>query len=164
MVLDDSLVTFGNWLQHRSFALDVATSDWAYPFVQATHFTGLSLWVGTTVATDLSLMGMGNQYQTPAQLLNVLFIWNWVGFCIAVLGGFLLFSASAATYLINPAFLIKLGILIPAALILHIVIQQKMRQWGQQPERPRAARIAGLIELLFWISVVTAAVSIPYFA
>jgi hypothetical protein len=162
--MDGSLVTFGNWLQNRPFALAVATSDWAYPFVQATHFTGLSLWVGTTVATDLSLIGMGNQYQTPWQLFKVLFIWNWVGFCIAVLGGFLLFSASAATYLINPAFLIKLGILIPLALILHIVIQQKMRQWGQQVETPRVARIAGLVELLFWISVVTAAVSIPYFA
>jgi hypothetical protein len=162
--MDGSLVSFGNWLQNRSFALAVATSDWAYPFVQATHFTGLSLWVGTTVATDLSLMGMGNQYQSPLQLLNVLFIWNWIGFCIAVLGGFLLFSASAATYLINPAFLVKLGILIPVALILHIVIQQRMRQWAQQPGRPRAARIAGLVELLFWISVVTAAVAIPYFA
>jgi hypothetical protein len=38
-----------------------------------------------------------------------------------------------------------------------------MREWGQQ-ETPRVARIAGLVELLFWISVVTAAVSIPYFA
>lgn len=161
--MDGSLVTFGNWLQNRPFALAVATSDWAYPFVQATHFTGLSLWVGTTVATDLSLLGTGNQHQTPLQFFNVLFIWNWVGFCIAVLGGFLLFSASAATYLINPAFLIKLGILIPVALILHIVIQRKMREWGQQPDTPRVARIAGLLELLLWITVATAAVSIPYF-
>ena len=161
--MDSSLVTFGDWLQHRSFALAVATSDWAYPFVQATHFTGLSLWVGTTVATDLSLLGMGKQYQTPLQLLNVLFVWNWVGFCIAVIGGFLLFSASAATYLINPAFLTKLGILIPAVLILHVVIQQKMQEWGKQLEMPRVARIAGLFELLFWIAVVTAAVAIPYF-
>ena len=160
--MDGSLVAFGSWLQNRSFALDVATSDWAYPFVQATHFTGLSLWVGTTVATDLSLLGMGNQYQTPLQLLNALFVWNWIGFCIAVLGGFLLFSASA-TYLINPAFLTKLGLLIPTALILHVMIQRKMRVWNQQ-ETPRVARIAGLIELLFWISVVTAAVAIPYFA
>jgi hypothetical protein len=162
--MQGSLVPFGDWLQHRSFALAVATSDWAYPFVQATHFTGLSLWVGTTVATDLSLMGLGNEYQSPFQLFNALLIWNWVGFCIAVFGGFLLFSASAATYVINPAFLIKLGFLIPAALILHIVIQSKMRVWGQQLEMPRVARIAGLVELLFWISVVTAAVSIPYFA
>lgn len=161
--MDSSLVTFGNWLQNRSFALAVATSDWAYPFVQATHFTGLSLWVGTTVATDLSLIGVGKRHQTPLQLFNVLFVWNWVGFCIAILGGFLLFSASAATYLINPAFLTKLGVLIPMAFILHIVIQQRMREWGQQLETPRVARIAGLVELLFWISVVTAAVSIPYF-
>ena len=161
--MDSSVVTLGNWLQNRSFALAVATSDWAYPFVQATHFTGLSLWVGTTVATDLSLIGVGNRYQSPLQLLNVLFVWNWIGFCIAVLGGFLLFSASAATYLINPAFLIKLGILIPAALALHVLIQRKMREWGQQPDTPRVARVVGLVELLFWISVVTAAVSIPYF-
>jgi hypothetical protein len=94
----------------------------------------------------------------------VLFVWNWIGFCIAVLGGFLLFSASAATYLINPAFLTKLGILIPLALILHVIVQQNVRQWSQQPETPRVARIVGWVELLFWIAVVTAAVSIPYFA
>jgi len=161
--MDGSLVAFGDWLQNRSFALAVATSDWAYPFVQAMHFTGLSLWIGTTVATDVSLIGIGNQYQTPVQLLNVLFVCNWVGFCIAVLGGFLLFAASAATYVINPAFLTKLGILIPLALILHVVIQRKVPEWGQQPEPPRVARIAGLLEVLFWISVVTAAVAIPYF-
>jgi hypothetical protein len=28
---------------------------------------------------------------------------------------------------------------------------------------PRVARIAGSVELLFWLLVVTAAVSIPYF-
>lgn len=163
-MLDSSVVTFGNWLQHQSFALNVATSDWAYPFVQATHFTGLSLWIGTTVAIDLSLMGLGNRNQSPLQLFNALFVWNWLGFCIAVTGGFLLFSAAAATYVINPAFLTKLGFLIPVALILHIVIQTKMRQWGEQPVLPRAAKVAGLVELLFWIGVVTAAVSIPYFA
>ena len=66
-------------------------------------------------------------------------------------------------HLINPAFLTKLGLLIPTALILHVMIQRKMRVWNQQ-ETPRVARIAGLVELLFWISVVTAAVAIPYFA
>jgi len=161
--MDGSLVEFGNWLQNRSFALGVATSDWAYPFVQATHFTGLSLWIGTTFAVDVSLLGVGNQYQTPAQLSDALFVWNWIGFCIAVLGGFLLFSASAATYVINPAFLIKLGFLIPVALILHIVVQRNVRSWGQTADPPRAARVAGSLELLFWLAVATAAVSIPYF-
>src|SRR5437868_15423004 len=112
------LVNFGNWLQHTSWALYIATSEWAYPFVQATHFTGLSLWIGTSVAVDLSLLGVGNNRQSPSRLSDALLLWNWIGFAIAVTGGFLLFSVSAATYLINAAFLIKLGLLIPLALIL----------------------------------------------
>ena len=78
--MEGSLLTFGNWLQNRSFALAVAGSDWAYPFAQATHFTGLSLWIGTTFAVDLSLLGIGNEYQTTSQLSDFLFMWNWIGF------------------------------------------------------------------------------------
>jgi hypothetical protein len=162
--MEGSLLAFGNWLQNRSFALAVAGSDWAYPFAQATHFTGLSLWIGTTFAVDLSLLGIGNEYQTASQLCDFLLILNWIGFCIAVVGGFLLFSCAAATYVINAAFLIKLGFLIPVALLLHILIQQKVRTWGQLAEVPRIAKVAGFCELLFWLSVVSAAVAIPYAA
>ena len=158
------LVNFGNWLQNTSWALAIATSEWAYPFVQATHFTGLSLWIGTSVAVDLSLLGIGNKRQPPSRLSDALLAWNWIGFAIAVTGGFLLFSVSAATYLINAAFLTKLGLLIPVALALHIVIQKKIRSWGQMPNIPAVAKLAGLAELLLWLSVASAAVSIPYVA
>ena len=156
------MVNFGNWLQNTSWALALATSDWAYPFVQATHFTGLSLWVGTSVAVDLSLLGIGNKRQPPSRLSDALLMWNWIGFALAITGGFLLFSVSAATYLINAAFLTKLALLIPLALALHIVIQQKVRAWGQMPHIPTVAKLAGWAELLLWLSVATAAVSIPY--
>jgi hypothetical protein len=158
------LVNFGHWLQNTSWALAIATSDWAYPFVQATHFTGLSLWIGTSVAVDLSLLGVGNKRQPPSRLSDALFIWNWTGFAIAITGGFLLFSVSAATYLINAAFLTKLGLLIPLALALHIVVQKRVRAWGQMPNMPTVAKLAGLAELLLWLLVASAAVSIPYVA
>jgi hypothetical protein len=157
-----SLLSFGHWLQNTSWALAIATSDWAYPFVQATHFTGLSLWVGTNVAVDLSLLGVGNKRQGPSQLSEALFVWNWIGFSIAVTGGFLLFSVSAETYVTNIAFITKLGLLIPLALVLHIVIQRKVRAWGQTADTPQVAKVAGFAELLLWLSVATAAVSIPY--
>src|SRR6267143_4427029 len=106
-------VSFGHWLQNRPFALAIAGSDWAYPFVQATHFTGLSLWVGTNVAVDLSLLGAGKKSVASLQLSETLFVWNWIGFGIAITGGFLLFSVSAETYLTNFAFLTKLGVQSP---------------------------------------------------
>jgi hypothetical protein len=160
--MDASLVGFGHWLQNRPFALSIAGSDWAYPIVQATHFTGLSLWVGTNVAVDLGLLGVGKKSATPLQLSDALFIWNWIGFGIAVTGGFLLFSVSAETYLTNIAFLTKLGLLIPLGLVLHILIQRKAPAWEKASETPPVARVAGLTELLLWLCVATAAVLIPY--
>jgi hypothetical protein len=160
--MDGSLVIFGHWLQNRSFALAIAGSEWAYPFVQATHFTGLSLWVGTNVALDLSLLGVGKKSSTPLQLSDALFTWNWIGFGIAITGGFLLFSISAETYLTNIAFLTKVGLLIPLGLVLHIVILRKAPMWESAPKAPSMAKIAGFTELLLWFCVVTAAVLIPY--
>jgi hypothetical protein len=157
-----SLIPFGHWLQNRSFALAIADSGWAYPIVQATHFSGISLWLGTNVAVDLSLLGIGNKRQTPAQLSDSLFFWNWLGFATAVLGGFLLFSVSAETFVLNPAFVVKLGILIPTALITHIIIQCKIHAWDQAPDTPAVAKRAGSFELLLWFCVAIAAVLIPY--
>jgi hypothetical protein len=160
--MDGSLVNFGHWLQNRPFALAIAGSDWVYPFIQATHFTGLSIWVGTSVAVDLSLLGAGKKSSTSLQLSEMLFRWNWIGFGIAVLGGFLLFSVSAQTYLANIAFLTKLGLLIPSGLALHIVVQKKAPAWEAASETSLAAKVAGGAELLLWLSVATAAVLIPY--
>lgn len=157
-----SLVPFGHWLQNRGFALAIADSGWAYPFVQATHFSGISLWLGTNFAVDLSLLGIGNKCQTPAQLSDALFVWNWIGFGLALTGGFLLFSVSAETFVINPAFLVKLGILIPVSLITHVFIQLKIHSWGTSAETPAIAKQIGSLELLLWFSVATAAVLIPY--
>jgi hypothetical protein len=120
------------------------------------------LWVGTSVAVDLSLLGAGKKFSPPLQISDALFIWNWIGFGIAVTGGFLLFSVSAATYLTNIAFLTKLGILVPLGLLLHIVIQRKAPMWEKSPETSSMAKLAGFTELLLWLSVVTAAVLIPY--
>jgi len=118
--------------------------------------------LGTSVAVDLSLMGVGRRKQAASQLLDALFVWNWVGFGIAVLGGFLLFSIAATSFVSNAAFRVKLGILLPLALGMHILIQTKTRAWSRAECPPTVAKLAGLVELLLWMSVVAAAVSIPY--
>jgi hypothetical protein len=155
------LVTFCRWLERTWWGSGARGTLWAYPFVQLIHFSGLSLWLGTNAAVDLRLLGLGKRRQTAAQLSEGLFAWNWTGFGIVVLGGFLLFSATATTFVVNPAFRIKLGILVPAALVWHIIVQRKTRVWGRTEDTPAVAKLAGLLELLLWLSVVTAAVEIP---
>jgi uncharacterized membrane protein len=157
----EMLMAMSKWLETTWWGTGVRTSTWAYPFIQLIHFSGLSLWLGTIVTVDLRLLGAGKNRQTAAELSDSLFVWNWIGFCIVVLGGFLLFSATGRGYITNPAFQVKLGIFVPIALIWHIVVQQKVRTWGKTSDTPAVAKIAGLVELLLWVCVVTAAVLIP---
>jgi hypothetical protein len=160
--MNSLLMAFAKWLQSSHWAVSISRSDWAYPYVQWTHFSGLSLWLGTNLAVDLRLLGVGRKRQSAGQLSDALFAWNWIGFAVAVCGGFMLFACSATNYVPNPAFQLKLGILIPLALILHIVVQRKTRSWSETlDDTPMIARLAGLTELLLWLCVVTAAVSIP---
>jgi hypothetical protein len=119
--------------------------------------------VGTNLALDLRLLGIGKKRQTAAQLSDALFAWNWIGFFIAVCGGFMLFASAATKYIPNPAFEIKLGILVPLGIVLHIINQLKARTWGQTAETPAVAKLSGLIEFLIWFAVITAAISIPNF-
>ncbi len=155
------LVQFCEWLQNTPFVLWLGHAQYAYPFVQLTHFTGLSLWLGTSLVLDFRLLGAGKKFMTAAQLRDAVFVWNWAGLGIAVLGGFFLFSIAAVGYIANPAFELKLALLIPTALIWHIVVQRKTRVWGQAEEVSTAAKLAGLLEICLWVSVATAAVWIP---
>jgi hypothetical protein len=157
------LLSFGHWLQNTSWALWIAGSDWAYPPVQALHFTGLSLWIATTAAIDMHMIRVGKKAPRAYRFSRALFVWNWIGLAIAVTGGFLLFSISAATYLANPAFEVKLGILVPLGLILHIFVQLKARKWSEASETPGMAKLVVCTELLVWFCVAGAAVSIPFF-
>ena len=159
--MHELLVTICSWMEKTSVGGWVRESLWGYPFVQLIHFSGLSLWVGTNVAVDLRLMGLGRQQETAAELSESLFVWNWIGFCIVVLGGLLLFSATATLFIVNLAFEYKLGLLVPLALVWHIIVQRKTRVWGRTPDVPLVAKLAGLIELVLWLCVITAAVEIP---
>jgi hypothetical protein len=154
------LQDIAQWLQDSAVGTGVRTSAF-YPFVQTLHFTGLSLWLGTTVIVDLRILGVGNKKQTAAELSSALFAWNWIAFCIVVLGGFLLFSGTSTLYVVNPAFQYKLGLFVPLALAWHIVVQRKVTIWGQQPDAPVVAKLGALCEILLWLCVVSAAVEIP---
>ena len=84
------LYSLVKWLEGTGVPTVIRTTR-IYPFIQAIHFSGLSLWLATNIVVDLRLLGIGKKRQTAARLSDALFAWNWIGFTIVVLGGFLLF-------------------------------------------------------------------------
>jgi len=130
-----------------------------YPLALWVHFVGLSVWLATCLAVDLRLMGVGSRRLNAVELSTGLFAWNWIGFAVAFVGGFLLLSAEATTYVANTGFRLKLIVLTPAALIWHVMVQKKAQAWTQTARTSATGRWAGLIEFLLWILVVSASVS-----
>lgn len=159
--MHDIVVAFAKWCEATPWGAMARESIWAYPVVQLTHFTGLSIWLGTNFALDLRLLGIGNRKATPAQVAQDLFVWNWIGFAIVLTGGFMLFSGIATAFIDNIAFQWKLGMFVPLALLWHIFVQRKARVWGKTIDAPGVAKFAALTEMLLWICVITAAVEIP---
>lgn len=156
----NALLALGQWLESTSFGTAVRNTVWGYPYVQWIHFTGLSLWVGTIVAVDMRLLGLAGRRHTAAELADQLLPWTWTGLGIALLGGVLLFSSIATTYIHNAAFQLKFPLVL-VGIAYHVVIQRNVGQWGRSPDAPPVAKLAGLIELLLWLTVVGAATYIP---
>src|SRR5258708_10683058 len=108
------LVGICDRLQNIRLVVWLVTAQYAYAFIQWTHFTGLSLWLGTTLALDFRLLGAGKRFQTTAQLSDALFLRNWLGLGYSFRGGFTLL-ATAAVYSIHTT-TYRINLLIPLTL------------------------------------------------
>ena len=124
--------------------------EWAFPVVQSLHFMGFALSIGTIAIVDLRLLGVGMRRQTAAQLAEDLAPWTLAGIVVMLTTGFLLFSADAVVYHVNPSFRFKMTCL-AVALLFHFTLHRKATGIAAPP---MAARLAGAMSLLLWTAVV----------
>jgi hypothetical protein len=149
-------------LQESALGHVMRSSPALYPAVEILHILGFVVLVGSILALDLRLLGLGRAIPIPpmAQLLLPM---SRFGFLLAISMGLLLFSADAAHVVRNPAFQAKL-LLIAAALvniaIAHIGPWRRVVLWGV--EAPAGAKITALVSVLLWLSVVCAGRLIAY--
>ena len=149
-------------LQESALGHLMRSSPALYPAVEILHIFGFVVLVGSILALDLRLLGLGRAIpiQPMAQLLLPM---SRFGFLLAISMGFLLFSADASHVVRNPAFQAKL-LLIAAALVNVVIAHagpwRSMALW--QDEAPAGARITALTSLLLWLAAVCAGRLIAY--
>ena len=150
------------WIQDGAVGRAMRQSIFLYPAVEILHILGFALLLGTIFALDLRLLGA--QRLLPVDDLAGLLLPAAVGgFAVAVATGALLFSSDASGLIGNPIFLAKLALLAAAGLnaaILHGGAWRNVDRWAM--EIPRAARIAAVLSILFWVGVVVCGRLIAY--
>ena len=94
---------------------------WAYPATETVHIAGLALLFGAIVVVDLRLLGLGRAIPAGA-LVAFAVPWALGGFLVAATTGLLMFSAHAAEFLVQPVFMLKMGLILAGgvnAAMLH---------------------------------------------
>ena len=145
------------WIESSGFAQAMREWLWLYPSIEIAHITGIVLLVGAAAMFDLRLLGMSRALPV-SQLAHHLLPWSVTGFALLVVTGLMMFSAHATEFWNNPAFLIKMTLIVLAglnALVFHTGVYRGVSGWNTGARAPMAARVAALASLTLWLGVIS---------
>jgi hypothetical protein len=144
-------------LQNLGFATAIRESDWLFPIIETVHVLALSMVVGSIFMLDLRLLGVASLDRRVTAVSASVLPWTWAGFCIAALAGLLMFASAAVKYWGIDWFRAKLILLALAGvnmLVFQFITSRRIRMWDLRLPPPCAARVAGAISIILWISIV----------
>jgi len=153
------MLEFCQWLDQSSVGMAIRQSLWLFPAIETVHLLGMAALVGTIGVLDLRLLGWVARGRPASEMAGRLIPFAWFGFVVQVITGALLFSSEAVKIYGNPAFRLKMLLLLLAglqALIFQTVISGKLAAWDERESLPVLAKVAGLSSLLLWVAIVTA--------
>ncbi|MFC4254794.1 hypothetical protein GRI97_05110 [Altererythrobacter xixiisoli] len=146
-------------IEYSKVGIYIAESTWAFPTLETIHVIALVTVIGTIAIVDLRLLGIAGLKQRFTELSRDTLKWTVGAFVLAAITGGLLFVSKASTYMVNPYFLWKMGVMALAGINMvyfHVITQKTQAAWDVYGtgEIPTGAKVAGLLSLLFWIMVV----------
>ena len=153
------------WLELSGLGEAMRRSAWLYPIVEIFHIVGFVLLVGAAVLFDLRVLGLGRGLPVTT-LARHLLRWSWAGLVLVVPAGVMLFTAHATEFVDNPAFRLKMVLLVVAAAnvaFFHLVPYRTVGTWDAGAAAPGPARAAAALSIPAWIGVISCGRLIAYF-
>jgi hypothetical protein len=117
---------------------------------QVFHVVGFVLLLAALVLISLRLLGLILQQQPVPEVARQALRLLWSGLALAVISGTLMFIGSPRHYFYNPAFDVKMLLLV-AAVIIQTVLFRKVA--NSSAPRPWLARASVAVSLAMWFAV-----------
>lgn len=131
-----------------------------FPVIESLHVLAATLVFGTILIVDLRLLGVISHRRGARRLITELLPFTWGAFVLAVITGSLLFISNAVSYAANTQFLLKMVALMAAGLNMawfHSTAYRRIDQWDEELPPPLAVRVAGVLSLVAWVTVIALA-------
>jgi hypothetical protein len=151
-------------LEQSAFGFTIRSSALLYPLANVAHIIGAILLVGPIMMLDLRLLGLSRRI--PLRLMaQHLLPWAIFGLLIMLVSGFLLFTAEATAYAVNPVFQLKAALIVAGvlnAVAFELMARRNWRDWENYAV-PLFPRLLALVSLVNWLLVAVAGRLIAYF-
>ena len=144
-------------LEAAPLAVSMRTELWLYPIVEIVHILGFAVLVGSIVVLDLRLLGLSRALPVRTLAHHVL-PWTVGAFFVIVPTGFLMFMTHATDFISNPAFQLKLALIVLAgvnAAIFHTRGFRRSAQWDTDASPPAAAKAHAAASIAIWVGVIS---------
>jgi hypothetical protein len=128
----------------------------AMPIVESIHVLAAATVFGTIFIVDLRLLGFPGVSRPFTRISDEMLRLTWAAFVLALITGAMMFAPNASTYFVNTPFRFKMLALLAAGLnmiVFQLVTYRGVGTWDDSMP-PRAARIAGALSILLWVTVI----------
>ena len=154
------------WLNDTSLATAIRESELMFPLIETVHVLAITLLAGTVAIVDLRLLGVILKKEQVSEIAGRVLPLTWIGLALMFVSGFLLFLAEALKSYGNPAFRLKILLLLLAGLnplIFHSTIYRSVAAWDRAPVTPWRARLTAVLSLTLWSGIIVSGRAIAYF-
>jgi hypothetical protein len=144
------------WLESSAVAVAMRQWQWLYPAVEIVHIAGIAALVGGALMFDLRLLGLSRGLPVAALAAHLL-PWSRVGLGLVAMSGVLMFTAHATEWAENPAFRVKMLLIVAAGLnawAFHRWPFRGVTRWDREVVAPPRARLAAIASIALWLSVI----------
>ena len=136
-----------------------------YPILLTSHVIGMCVFAGLVMMMDFRLAGVGNRSTSITDVQSRLFPWQMVGLVISAISGLLLVYGQPMRFFPNFYFWTKNLLILLAGINIwyfHTKTYQTVEEWNTDPTPPFAARLAGIVSIVLWASIVMVGRMIAY--
>jgi hypothetical protein len=144
------------WLETSGLAQAMRQWQWLYPAIEIAHIVGIVLLVGAVAMFDLRLLGLSRSLPVR-QMAGHLLPWSVTGLMLVIATGFMMFTAHATEFFENPAFIVKMILIVVAgvnALLFHNGVYRDVQYWNMNLGSPFSAKLSALASLTLWVGVI----------
>lgn len=156
---------FASWLSKTPVSQFIQNVLWIIPAVQTVHILAIAVVLSSVGMVDLRILGFAGRDLTVSETADRYVPWIWGALAVLATTGLLLITGEPVRSLTNPAFQVKMALLVLAIAItaaFQVTVRHRAPVWDLQPGGAMPAKLMALLAFGVWIAIAVAGRWIAY--